>query len=333
MSINQSSPTSAPTKPSQRRFSTIVSNPDGTYSRKIQLPTSPPEPDPSTTTSMVLSKDIPVNSTNQTFVRLFLPRHVLDSDSPNTTNIKLPLIFYFHGGAFIHCSAASTFFHIFCSNMALQLQAIIVSVEYRLAPEHRLPLAYDDAVEALHWIKTTKEGWVGEFADFSNCFLMGTSAGANIAYHAALRACEAAEDLGPLKIRGLLLHHPFIGGVERTGSELRMENDPMLPLYVCDEAWSFSLPVGADRDHEFCNPMVGGGSDYFDRIRVMGLRAFVSACYGDPLIDRQMELVKMLEEKGVETVTYYCEGSHGLEITDPSKAQDLFRVLKCFIFC
>lgn len=317
-----------PTKPSQRRFSTVITNPDGTYTRKIQLPTSPAEPDPSTTTSTVLSKDIPINSTNHTFVRLFLPRHVL----VDSAEAKLPLIFYYHGGAFIHLSATSTFFHDFCSQMALQLRTIIVSVEYRLAPEHRLPAAYDDAMEALHCIKTSREGWVIDFADFSNCFLLGTSAGANIAYHAALRAGEAVEDLEPLKIGGLLLHHPFFGGVERTGSELRMENDPMLPQYVCDEAWSFSLPVGADRDHEFCNPTVGGGSGRWERIRVLGWRVFVAACHGDPLIDRQMELVKMLEGKGIETVTYYGEGSHGLEITDPSKADALFRALKGFMY-
>ncbi|KAI9076334.1 hypothetical protein K1719_041697 [Acacia pycnantha] len=62
--------------------------------------------------------------------------------------------------------------------MATQLSAVIVSVEYRLAPEARLPAAYDDAVEALHWLRTTQEKWISEFSDVSSCFLMGTSAAA-----------------------------------------------------------------------------------------------------------------------------------------------------------
>ncbi|KAH7537944.1 hypothetical protein FEM48_Zijuj03G0146600 [Ziziphus jujuba var. spinosa] len=298
-------------------------------SQPLLLPSSPAEPDPSTATSSVLSKDIPLNPTNQTFVRLFLPRKTLEGYSSSTTNQKLPLIFYYHGGGFVRLSATSTPFHVFCSNMALHLQAIIVSVEYRLAPQHRLPAAYDDAVEALHWIKTTHEDWISKFADLSSCFLMGTSAGGNIAYHAAIRAFE--EDLGPLIIRGLLLHHPFFGGAERTGSELRMENDQFLPLHASDQAWKLSLPVGANRDHEYCCAVAGAGSDRCDRILKMGWRVFVAGCYGDPLIDRQMELVKMFEGKGIETVTYYSEGNHGLEITEPSKAHYLFLALKCFI--
>lgn len=293
-------------------------------------PSSPAEPDLSKTTALVLSKDVPINSTNKTFVRLFLPRRVIDP--PPVTDQKLPLIFFYHGGGFLHLSAATTIFHVFCSNMALQLHAIVASVEYRLAPANRLPAAYDDAVDALHWIKTTKEEWVSRFTDLSSCFLMGNSAGGNIAYHAALRGSSGDALDQPLKVRGLILHHPFFGGTERTGSELRSQNDPVMPLPAIDQAWKLSLPVGADQDHEFCNPYAGGASDNnFERIRVMGWRVFVAACYGDPLIDRQTEFVKTLEGKGITTASYYCEGTHGWEVKNPSAAQDLFVVLKSFI--
>ncbi|EXB80093.1 Carboxylesterase 1 [Morus notabilis] len=62
---------------------------------------------------------------------------------------KLPLIVYYHGGGFIFLITASSINHDFCSKMAANLTAAVVSVDYRLAPMHRLPAAYDDAVEAL----------------------------------------------------------------------------------------------------------------------------------------------------------------------------------------
>lgn len=53
---------------------------------------------------------------------------------------------------------------------------------------------------------------------------------------------------------------PFFSEVKRTESELRLENDPDFPLAVSDTMWQLSLPLGADRGHESCNPTVGGES-------------------------------------------------------------------------
>ncbi|CAL5404924.1 unnamed protein product [Camellia sinensis] len=151
----------------------IISNPDGTYTRSIQFPSTPPTPDHNTP-SPVLSKDLPLNPKSQTWLRIYLPKQALH-EPPSIPN--LPLIVYFHGGGFVFLSAASTINHDFYVKVAAELSVVIVSVEYRLAPEHRLPAAYDDAVETLQWLKTTQERWLTQFCDFSCCFLMGTSAG------------------------------------------------------------------------------------------------------------------------------------------------------------
>jgi acetyl esterase/lipase len=304
----------------------IVLNPDGTITRLLEIPETPPTSDPSLRIP-VLSKDIPINQSNNTWVRLFLPSEALDN-SPT----KLPLVVYYHGGGFIICSPASSIFHDFCVNMAIELRVIIASVEYRLAPEHRLPAAYDDAVEALHWIRTAQDDWLRKYADFSSCFLMGSSAGGNIAYHAGLRAADEVGHLEPLKIRGLILHQPFFGAIQRTGSELRLVNDPVLPQSASDLMWELSLPIGVDRDHEYCNPTVGGGSKLLEKIKVLGWRIFVSGYDGDPLFDRQVESVKMLEQKFVQVVAHFgVGGCHGVEFSDPQKAKALFRVAKDFI--
>ncbi|XP_050221331.1 carboxylesterase 1-like [Mercurialis annua] len=308
----------------------IFRNPDGTYTRLINFPTIPASPDPGSSTSPVLSKDLTINPTNQTWLRIYLPRHLLDQSSSTEFN-KLPLIVYYHGGGFVFLNADSNVFHDFCITMAEKVNAIVISVDYRNAPEHRLPAAYEDAVEALHCVKTSQDGWITNFADLSNCFLMGSSAGGNIAYHAGLRVCENIQNLYPLKIKGLILHHPFFGGSERTMSELKMVNDPVLPPAASDFMWDLSLPVGSNRDHEYCNPMSELGFNVRERIIGVGLRVMVTGGREDPLIDRQVEFAKMLEEKGVKCLTHFGAGYHGVELTEPSKGGSLLLVVKDFI--
>jgi len=98
--------------------------------------------------------------------------------------------------------------------------------------------------------------------------------------------------------------------------------------------WELSLPIGVDRDHEYCNPTGGGGSKLIEKIRVLGWRIFVSGSDGDPLFDRQVELVKMLEQKCVQAVAHFGVGDcHGGEVEyfDPTKAMPWFRLVKDFI--
>ena len=309
----------------------IVRNSNGTLTRLRGDPHVPTSPDPNLPIP-VLTKDAPINPSNNTSARIFLPREALDHSPVN----KIPLIVFFHGGGFILFSAATTFVHDFCVNLANDVASIVVSVEYRLAPEHRLPAAYDDAVEALHWIKTGSDDWLKNHADFSSCYLMGNSAGANIAYHAGLRAAAQLDRdpdyLEPLKIEGLILVQPFFGGTERVRSEIRLANDPVVPPHVSDLMWELSLPVGVGRNHEYCNPKAGDGPRVLDRVRQLGWRVLVSGCDGDPLVDHQMALERLMEEKGVTVVSRFVEaGCHGIEVRNPEKQKELLELIKKFI--
>ncbi|KAH7557535.1 hypothetical protein ACOSP7_027334 [Xanthoceras sorbifolium] len=309
----------------------ITPNPDGSITRNSNWSKTPATPDPPHHIP-VLSKDVIINQSTNVWVRIFLPRRqTLESSSSNN---KLPLIVFYHGGGFVICSADLSAFHNFCLNMAVELQAVVVSVEYRLAPENRLPAAYDDAVEALHWIKATQEEWLTKYADFSKCFLMGSSAGGNIACHAGLRVATEVDNLLPLQIKGMILHQPFFGGVKRSSSELRLINDMVLPVCASDVLWDLSLPLGADRDHEYSNPTVEGGSKVvLDKIKSLGWKVMVTGCDGDPLVDRQTEVVKWMEQKGVQVVGHFAEGGfHGVEFVNPSKAEAMISQLKDFIF-
>ncbi|KAL3819126.1 hypothetical protein ACJIZ3_005031 [Penstemon smallii] len=295
----------------------VTLNPDGSITRAAEAPKTPASDDPN---NEVLSKDLPLNPTTNTSVRLFLPQKSLSATA------KLPVIIYIHGGGFVILNASSTSFHDFCSLIAIETPALVVSIEYRLAPEHRLPAAYEDCMDAIHWIKTTTESdWVTKYADLSNCFIMGTSAGANAAYNICLRA----DDVKPLKINGLILHQPFFGGVERTASETRLANAKVLPLCVSDLMWELSLPLGFGRDHEYCNVVKGFKEENFDVIRKQGLKVTVTGCDGDLLIDRQVEFVKVLKEKGVDIVGKFVEGEyHGYDFFELSKSGHILDAIK-----
>ncbi|KAI5642007.1 hypothetical protein M9H77_00204 [Catharanthus roseus] len=306
----------------------FVKNPDGSLTRlPPPLPDTPASDDP--TNPFHLSKDITINQSNKTWVRLFVPRKSFDSE-PIT---KLPILIYFHGGGFLVISAASSVFYSLYNGLTIEIPAIVVSVEYRLAPEHRLPAAYDDSMEVLHWIKNSDDEWLTKYGDVSKCFLMGTSAGGNISLHVGLLAASSVDDLKPLEIKGLILHCPFFGGKERTDSELRMELDKVLPLCVTDIVWDLSLPIGTDRDHEYSNPMMMGiKRDIIDQIKRLGWKILVTGCDGDPLIDRQIEIVKKLEEFGVSVVSKFEEGGfHGFDILDPCMTRELIKLVKEFV--
>ncbi|CAJ1949908.1 unnamed protein product [Sphenostylis stenocarpa] len=306
-------------------FLKIKLNPDGSLTRNYVIPMVPPCPAPPTSEPS-LSIDIPLNAAANTSLRLFLPH-------PHPT-AKLPLLFYFHGGGFILYHPSSSVFHHSCAALAASLPGVIASVDYRLCPEHRLPAAYDDAHDALLWAQSQARNpaqahpWLRDHVDFSKCFLMGSSAGGNIAYFAALRALD--HDLSPLNILGLIMNVPYFSGSDRSDSELRLVNDRILPLPANDLMWSLSLPEGVDRDHVYCNPTVAEGvhADKIGRLPA----CLINGYGGDPLIDKQKMLANILEARGVRMEKRFVEGGyHAVEIFEPAKALALGENIKNFI--
>lgn len=305
----------------------------GKVTRSDRIPTVTPSctsSGPETPDDGVLSKDVTIDATTGLIARIFLPQQQ-DADSIQ----RLPVVLSFHGGGFVLYRPSTILFHGSCHRTAKACNAIFVSVDYRLAPENRLPAAYEDAVAAFRWLRSQALGigvvdpWFESRADFSRVYISGESSGANIAYNLALRVFEETGGLhvAPLLIAGVVFIQPFFGGIERTTSEVRLARDKIVPLPVSDLLWRLSLPEGAHRDHPFCNPLKGERSALHrfppTMVAVEGL---------DPLLDRQLEFVKMLREAGVRVeLRNDPTGTHGVELLDMGKAEALCHDISTFI--
>jgi acetyl esterase/lipase len=142
-------------------------------------------------------------------------------------------------------------------------KVVAVSVNYRKAPEHPLPAAYEDAWATLQWVMSHcsnggPEAWLNEHADFERVFLAGESAGANIAHNLAMAAGKAAgkAELGPnLGLLGVALVHLYFWGSEPIGSEALI---PGRKEYV-DRLWPFVCPLHrTTMTHVRVNPVAKG---------------------------------------------------------------------------
>ncbi|KAJ8440063.1 hypothetical protein Cgig2_025542 [Carnegiea gigantea] len=148
-------------------------------------------------------------------------------------------------------------------------------------------------------------------------------------------ATDRADYPKPLIIKRLVLIQPFFGGLTRTASELRLQDDPYLPLHVTELMWNLGLPLGANRSHEYCDPRVGGGSGLLDQVRDFRWRVGVMASDDDPLFDVNVELVKSMERRGVRVTSKISRGKgvrHGAFITFPPNKNEMFRFVRSFGF-
>ncbi|KAB1207112.1 putative carboxylesterase 5 [Morella rubra] len=177
---------------------------DGTVERLLGTETVPPTTDSFTG---VQSKDVTISAETGVSARLFLPK------TASSTH-KLPLLIYVHGGAFSIESPFSPAYHSHVSSLVAEANVVALSIHYRRAPEHPLPIAYDDTWAAMKWAATHcrcngPEAWLNDHVDFERVFVAGDSAGANIA-HVMVR--KAGDDgLEGVKIVGMVLVHPYFG--------------------------------------------------------------------------------------------------------------------------
>jgi acetyl esterase len=192
----------------------------------------------------------------------------------------LPVLLYFHGGGFTVGSPETH--EVLCKHLAHLSHCAVLSLDYRLAPEHTFPTAHNDAVDALEWL-TKQAHQLG--LDASRMAIGGDSAGGTLTAATAI----AARDAG-IALKLQLMFYPGCSP-EPMASAHTFEKGFLLEKSSIDYFYSHYMPNPADRyDPRFsplladvsgvapawlglaeCDPLVDEGVAYADHLRLAGV--------------------------------------------------------------
>lgn len=235
---------------------------------------------------------------------------ILDSDErrvtariymPTKREQPLPLVIFFHGGAFVMGDLESE--HGRCLRYAADAGCVVVSVDYQLAPEHPFPAGLDDCYASLEWAVENADR-LG--IDVRRIAVAGASAGG------ALAACVAqlARDRGGPDLALQMLLYPVI-------------DDRMTTLSM---AKFIDTPVWDSRNNVSMWRQYGGGSHptgpYAVPARIENFAELPPACFVvagyDPLRDEALEYATQLLAAGVQTEIHLISGAyHGFDQVVP----------------
>ena len=196
------------------------------------------------------------------------------------------LVVFFHGGGFVVGSLDG--YDEFCRNLCHGAGCIIVSVDYRLAPENKFPAATDDCLAATRWVAEH----AAEFnADPAHIVVVGDSAGGNLA---AVTSLRIREEGGPFLCGQLLIYPVTDYHTPATPSYLTNANGYLLTRDMMVWFWNQYL----DNASEACSPLASP----LRALDLSGLpQAMVITAEYDPLRDEGEHYAERLQQAGVPT--------------------------------
>ncbi len=202
---------------------------------------------------------------------------------PASTIERLPVVINFHGGGWVQGNPEQSEWA--ASRIAKEVGAVVVSVAYRLAPEHPYPAAVEDCWAALNWVHDNADEL---HVDPQRIAVMGDSAGGNLAAVVALKARDAG---GP-ELCAQVLVYPGVEMYDKWPSEIRNAEAPVLTsrnmrafvkIYLGDDYGTEEFaasPIRAESHRgvapaliqtaEF-DPLLDNGSRYADKLRADGV--------------------------------------------------------------
>ncbi|HSW37869.1 MAG TPA: alpha/beta hydrolase, partial [Acidobacteriota bacterium] len=207
-----------------------------------------------------------------------------------------PVIIYFHGGGWVLGDIEGS--DGFCRNLADASGCIVVSVGYRLAPEHPFPAAVDDSYYATRWVAGNSASFGGDPARIAVC---GDSAGGNLAAVVAL----IARDHGEPAIRFQLLVYPVTDAACDTMSFSENAEGYFLTRDAMRWFWKQYVPDEAERFNPYASPLRAANLANLPEALV------ITAEY-DPLRDEGENYAERMRADGtVVTLTRYDGMIHG----------------------
>jgi acetyl esterase len=210
--------------------------------------------------------------------------------------VSRPIVVYFHGGGWVVGSIASH--DALCRRLCNQSACIVISVDYRLAPEHKFPAAVDDCLATTQW---ASDHAVELGGDPGRLAVAGDSAGGNLAAVVALLARERG---GPAIARQVLIYPitdymPDFDSYRRNGRDFFLTTETI--------AWFW--------EHYLGDPQQGGDwrASPIRAADLTGLPpALLLVAEFDPLYDEGIAYAERLESAGVAVSRVVCTGQlHG----------------------
>lgn len=198
------------------------------------------------------------------------------------TDVALPVLLYLHGGGFTIGSVQTH--DILCRQLAHLAGCAVVSLDYRLAPEHQFPMAIHDSWDALQWLHSQGQT-LG--LDTTRMAVGGDSAGGTLAAACAILARDAG-----LALQLQLLIYPGTCAHQDTDSHMRYAHG--LVLERDGIQWFFSNYVRSEADREDWRfaPLLAPDVDGVAPV-------FMCLAELDPLVDEGVQYADMLRMAGV----------------------------------